>query len=324
MQFGWGSATGQSAGLPPTTTPIFGATTTAAKSGTYVPPPGTMPLPRPRPFPEERGIYQHEGLDIRPDFGGEYGVVATNAARPLENIVLHHTDDDHDLEWYVDYGHRYDADRYPPGSYGYHFYIGPDGEMVQGAPLTVRVNGATGYDGVLSNTSSIHIAMIGTQNTPQQVAAATALTAALMSDLEIEPWRIANHGVLKEDQGDENPRIAELENESIWAVMENVGALAHNILRPGRSMPPFEADSRVGIAQAALNDWLVSTGQHARLSADGQFGPGTLATVLEFQRATGIPPTGFVDPPTQQELARHLLADNPAFAGLARVREWWR
>ncbi|QRD53042.1 N-acetylmuramoyl-L-alanine amidase [Pseudosulfitobacter pseudonitzschiae] len=66
-----------------------------------------------------------------------YGKSATAHAKPFEGIVWHHTREA-PLMNMVDYGKRVDPER--GGAFGYHYYIGPDGQVVQGAPTDKRTN----------------------------------------------------------------------------------------------------------------------------------------------------------------------------------------
>ena len=70
-----------------------------------------------------------------PNFG--YGESATANAQPFKGIVFHHTSSD-SLQNEVAYGKTKDAKR--GGAFGYHYYIGQDGKVVQGAPLDKRTN----------------------------------------------------------------------------------------------------------------------------------------------------------------------------------------
>lgn len=250
---------------------------------------------------EDPGVYRHPGIALTSSFGGVYGVDATRAATPFENITLHDTGGNKTLDWYVDYGHRPDEGR--GGTFGYHFYIGPDGTIVQGAPMDVRTNGATGY-GVFRNANTIHVSMVGTAatNTPEQIAAATALVNALANDYGISPERIVGHGNIQPDR-------EERSNPAIWEVLERVDATDGNILRPGNGMTPYPPDSRVLLAQTVLDSYFAEEGG---LDADGLFGPSMLDAVQIFQQENNLPLTGFIDEATQALMVDYLRRYHPA------------
>jgi N-acetyl-anhydromuramyl-L-alanine amidase AmpD len=67
-----------------------------------------------------------------------YSRYATRSKKKPVAIVVHYTSAK-PVRSLVDYGHRRDMGR-GGASFGYHFYIGRDGAIVQGAPLTRRTN----------------------------------------------------------------------------------------------------------------------------------------------------------------------------------------
>lgn len=81
-----------------------------------------------------------KGLDIaywgKPD--ARYSNYATKGKEKPKGIVVHFTRTKPVL-WMVKYGHVSDPSR-GGASFGYHFYIGRDGKIVQGAPLSKRTN----------------------------------------------------------------------------------------------------------------------------------------------------------------------------------------
>lgn len=85
-------------------------------------------------------IFEIEGLEIAywGDPAAGYSKYATRGRRPPEAIIVHHTAAK-PVKNLVNYGHVSDANR-GGASFGYHFYIGRDGNVVQGAPLSRRTN----------------------------------------------------------------------------------------------------------------------------------------------------------------------------------------
>lgn len=169
--------------------------------------------------------------------------------------------------------------------------------------MDVRTNGATGY-GVFRNANTIHVSMVGTAatNTPEQIAAATALVNALANDYGISPERIVGHGNIQPDR-------EERSNPAIWEVLERVGATDGNILRPGNGMTPYPPDSRVLLAQTVLDSYFAEEGG---LDADGLFGPSMLDAVQIFQQENNLPLTGFIDEATQALMVDYLRRYHPA------------
>src|SRR5690606_19623212 len=86
--------------------------------------------------------FEADGLDIAYAAapGATYGRTATARAAPFRGIVFHHTatPDSSSAEAAVSYGQRYDSVR--KGTFGYHFYIDRDGNIIQGAPMSARTS----------------------------------------------------------------------------------------------------------------------------------------------------------------------------------------
>lgn len=85
-------------------------------------------------------IFKVPGYNIaywgRPD--ATYSKYATRKRRTPIAVVVHHTRAK-PVKNLVTYGHYSDPSR-GGGAFGYHFYVGRDGNIVQGAPLTRRTN----------------------------------------------------------------------------------------------------------------------------------------------------------------------------------------
>jgi len=89
---------------------------------------------------KESDVLQIKGLDVaywgRPD--AAYSKYATKKRRKPIAVVVHHTSAK-PVKNLVTYGHVSDPNR-GSGAFGYHFYIGRDGHIVQGAPMSRRTN----------------------------------------------------------------------------------------------------------------------------------------------------------------------------------------
>ena len=139
-----------------------------------------------------------------PDF--VYGRSASRNAQPFAGLVVHHTADK-PIQNLVNYGKS--IDRVRGGAFGYHYYVGKDGQIIQGAPLDKRTNhikppkhsqrkGSVG----LSNANAIGITLIGAERgaTPAQRKAAEQLGRALMAEYNIGADSIFGHGDLQRDR----------------------------------------------------------------------------------------------------------------------------
>ena len=171
--------------------------------------PQTAPRPQtaPQAAPSD-DLVQLASLDItdmsNPEF--HYGRTATANAKPFRGMVVHHTADK-PIENLVQYGQTVDAER--GGAFGYHYYIGKDGQIIQGAPLDKRTNHIKGPghsarrgDVDLSNSDALGISLVGAEHgaTPEQLASAERLAKALMAEHGITPENIYGHGDLQTDR----------------------------------------------------------------------------------------------------------------------------
>lgn len=165
--------------------------------------------------PAEEIAIGRDGLSIeyRGDDSCPYGKSATANRERFEAIVLHHTSNDHSTDWYVQYQIDGDANREPPGHYGYHFYLAPKGKIIQGAPLTKRTNHVSPSASVryafgrhAQNTCAIGICCVGAWNnndfnpTKSQVKNAEELVFAL-ADLYAIPFAgVYGHGEIQSNR----------------------------------------------------------------------------------------------------------------------------
>lgn len=141
-----------------------------------------------------------------------YGRSATQNQRPFEAIVVHHTGDTHTTDWYVQY--QIDGDPGRGGHhFGYHFYIAPDGLIIQGAPLTKRTNHVKrssharrrdfGRHANNTNALGITCAEAGKpdfQPTPEQLTSLNRLVRAIAPYYGIGFDRIYGHGEIQTDR----------------------------------------------------------------------------------------------------------------------------
>lgn len=140
-----------------------------------------------------------------PDF--HYGIDATKNQKPFGSLVVHHTADK-PIDNLVRYGQSVDNER--GGAFGYHFYIGRDGSVIQGAPLNKRTNhvkppshkARSGKRPNVSNSNALGISLVGAENgaTPEQLDAARKLSQNLMSEYGIDSNSIFGHGELQSDR----------------------------------------------------------------------------------------------------------------------------
>jgi len=187
--------------------PAAPAAPAAVRVGPFMVPPAA-PTPVTPTAPSDPDVFTDEGLQVlykgRKDV--PYGRSATASAQPFQGLVIHHTGID-DMDRSVQYGQTVDAAR--GGSFGYHFYIGKDGSIVQGAPLSARTNhikdpadafrrAAKG----LSNSNAVGISLIGMggDHTPAQIDAAEKLAKSLQKRFGLKPDAVYGHGELQSDR----------------------------------------------------------------------------------------------------------------------------
>jgi hypothetical protein len=144
---------------------------------------------------------EYRGIDSCP-----YGVTATKHKKNFMAIIMHHTSPKFSTDWYVKY--QIDGDRKRGGHFGYHFYISPKGEIIQGAPLTKRTNHISPTASVrrrreIQNTNAIGISCAeagkpeGFSPTDQQIVAAENLAFALCDIFDIPFSEIHGHGEIQ-------------------------------------------------------------------------------------------------------------------------------
>ena len=153
--------------------------------------------------------FEAEGLDISyqgdPEF--DYGRQATANAQPFRGVVFHHTATGTDLNAMVNYGKTVDEER--GGAFGYHFYIGRDGEVVQGAPLSKRTNHILPTRDVdLRNNNAIGISLVGSEEgaTEAQMEAARRLGQELSDRFGISDFY--GHGEIQGNRQAQEGRAA--------------------------------------------------------------------------------------------------------------------
>lgn len=184
-----------------------------------------------RSTPQPDGHHQRPAIDIRSggkvavgrnglqiEYRGKdscpYGKSATRNRKAFEAIVVHHTGRSHSTDWYVQY--QIDGDPGRGGHhFGYHFYIAPDGDIIQGAPLTKRTNHVRGSNANVrvnfgrhaNNTNAIGITCAragyrsrGFSPTAAQIRSLEALTIALCDQFDIDFSQIYGHGDIQTDR----------------------------------------------------------------------------------------------------------------------------
>lgn len=207
-----------------------------------------------------------------------YGKSATRSASEFRGIVTHHTGDAPTMK-YVEYGQKTDPKR--GGSFGYHFYVDPSGQVVQGAPMDARTNhiksasAAQRYPGTaseLSNANAVGISQTGPvgKPTPEQMQASERLGKALMAHYGIDPGNIYGHGELQSDR------------------MSIEGTQLAEKLRGGGQMPPPQQ-----VAEATKRDILSYAGHQPKAQ------PPQPAPEPPVQQAKASPP-----PPLPTSLAQ--------------------
>ena len=202
---------------------------------------------------------EYRGRDSCP-----YGKTATQMRKAFEAIIVHHTSPDHTTDWYVQY--QIDGDPARGGHFGYHFYIAPDGKILQGAPLTKRTNHVKPsgepqrrpFGKHANNTNAIGITCSGAgrpsfQPTAQQVDF-ERLTAALCQTFSIDFDRIYGDGEIQTDRHETEGRSAALAMRH-WAPTGGPAGLMHFAAMPDGNddlddSPIFELEVSASAADA--------------------------------------------------------------------------
>ena len=112
---------------------------------------------------------------------------------PVSRIIMH-GDINEDVDSLIEYGRKVDPERgFAPG---YHFYIGRDGTIKQGAPVDRITNHTLGEN---SDSIGINIAGAdeGKEPTPEQEAAAFSLISQLGTEYGISNKNVFGHGELQ-------------------------------------------------------------------------------------------------------------------------------
>ena len=186
-------------------------------------------------------ILEVEDLQIaywgRPD--ARYSKYATRKRKKPRAIVVHFTRAK-PVRALVEYGHRSDPNR-GGAAFGYHFYVGRDGNVVQGAPLSRRTNHIKFYRNkkrtdvakYLWSGNTIGVSLIGgcdllmrpdwrnwrrcTEEyiTPAQLEAGLAVIRALQTRYGMKCEEVYGHGDLQTDRESfEGYRLSRLARES--------------------------------------------------------------------------------------------------------------
>lgn len=182
-----------------------------------------------------------DGMEIaywgKPD--ARYSRYATKGKKKPKGIIVHFTRVKPVL-WMVKYGHVRDASR-GGASFGYHFYVGRDGKVVQGAPLSKRTNHIksirrkerTQTARHLWSGNTIGISMVGGCDkllrptvwwrmkrcgdeflTPEQIKAGLAVIKALQQRFDMACRDVYGHGEVQTDRDDfEGATLARLVRE---------------------------------------------------------------------------------------------------------------
>lgn len=191
-----------------------------------------------------------------------YGKSATRDRRNFSAIMVHHTSPKHTTDWYIQY--QIDGDSARGGHFGYHFYIYPNGKIIQGAPLTKRTNHIKpsrhkkrrDFGRFANNTNAIGITCGGAgkpdfRPTQQQLSSLRDLAFALCNSFKIEFTKIYGHGEVQTDRHPTEGQTAaeEMRNWSVTAdSASNISGIFDDDLDDS---PIFEIESAI---QSDLDD----------------------------------------------------------------------
>ena len=239
--------------------------------------------------------YAEGGSKAIADYNPNYGEVATKAATPFTHITFHHTASSKGSSdtGVVEAGQRLNADG---EQLGYHFYIGRDLKIRQGAPLNKRTNhigGTTRYakrakkkdatftvDQALDllknqktafNENSIGIGIVAADDSDvssKQVDISMELTEALANQFKINPANVGGHGHLD----NQDKQLTEgTKATTAWRKLKELPSLNAKFLQQGLGGKTnfYPAVSK--------KDVLAFQRQYDDLANDGKLGPKTKA-----------------------------------------------
>ena len=239
--------------------------------------------------------YAEGGSKAIADYNPNYGQDATKAATPFTHITFHHTASSKGSSdtGVVEAGQRLNADG---EQLGYHFYIGRDLKIRQGAPLNKRTNhigGTTRYakrakkkdatftvDQALDllknqktafNENSIGIGIVAADDSDvssKQVDISMKLTEALANQFKINPANVGGHGHLD----NQDKQLTEgTKATTAWRKLKELSSLNAKFLQQGLGGKTnfYPAVSK--------EDVLAFQRQYDDLANDGKLGPKTKA-----------------------------------------------
>jgi hypothetical protein len=261
------------------------------------------------PSQAESGMVEIPGLGIENAVAPE----APYMARPrdagrLKRIIVH-GDVNEDADALLEYGRHRDPQR-KNIDYGYHFYIGRDGVIKQGAPVNRITNHTLG-----ENSDSIGIVIAGADEgkapTPAQEAAAKKLISGLGRTFGIEPRNVVGLGELQPNRRD----------------VREGGTIAAQIRQYGyEGQPPQPAQSGpVARQQEAAKARQQLTDAIAATEAAGYPVPHTIGKPDEPEgdRAPTIDMEHLVAALKKQEADQLAAGDKARAAQIASQRAYW-
>lgn len=239
--------------------------------------------------------YAEGGSKAIADYNPNYGQDATKAATPFTHITFHHTASSKGSSdtGVVEAGQRLNSDG---EQLGYHFYIGRDLKIRQGAPLNKRTNhigGTTRYakrakkkdatftvDQALDllknqktafNENSIGIGIVAADDSDvssKQVDISMKLTEALANQFKINPENVGGHGHLD----NQDKQLTEgTKATTAWRKLKELSSLNAKFLQQGlggrTKSYPF----------VSKEDVLSFQRKYSELVNDGDLGPKTMA-----------------------------------------------
>jgi len=239
--------------------------------------------------------YAKGGSKAIADYNPNYGIDATKAATPFTHITFHHTASGKKQsdDGVVSAGQRLNAD---DEQLGYHFYIGRDLKIRQGAPLNKRTNHIGGTKRYFErankkdktftkeqalellknqktafNENSIGIGIVAADDSDvssRQVDVAMELTEALSNQFKINPKNVGGHGHLD----NQDKQLTEGTKATVaWRKLKELPSLNAKFLQQGlggrtKSYPALSKE-----------DVLAFQRKYPELVNDGYLGPKTMA-----------------------------------------------